>query len=323
MPETAATQLRRILHLIPMCEDDVSHPIEEMAAALDSDRATLLRDLRALSERFDDPGGFVEGVQVFVEPSRFSLRSDHFRRPMRLTLGELGALDLGLAMLERERPPDEQDAIRRARGRLRDVLAKLPRDEVPDLGLAAEQGADADPEILRTLREAIREGRMVSIRYASGSSPEASDRTVGPLVLAPSRGHWFLVGWFEEQVRIYRVDRVESATVLPGRFERPDGASYEAVLQGGRIFHGAPEQTVMVRYSARIAPWIAEREGKAPDADGTVAVEYPLGDLDWAVRHVLQYGPDAEVLRPPEVRERVVEVLRGAARQGTAGDGTR
>ena len=67
MPETASSQLRRILHLIPMCEEDTPHPIEEMAAALDSDRATLLRDLKALSDRFDDPGGFVEGVQVFVD----------------------------------------------------------------------------------------------------------------------------------------------------------------------------------------------------------------------------------------------------------------
>jgi predicted DNA-binding transcriptional regulator YafY len=309
MPETASSQLRRILHLIPMCEDDTPHPIEEMAAALDSDRDTLLRDLKALSDRFDDPGGFVEGVQVFVEPSHFSLRSDHFRRPMRLTLGELGALDLGLAMLEKERPPDEQDAIWRARERLRDVLAKLPRDQLPDLGMTAEQGADADPAILRMLREAIRESRMVSIRYASGSAPEATDRTVGPLVLAPSRGHWFLVGWYDGGIRIYRVDRVESATVLPDHFERPNGTSYEEVLQNGRIFHGAPEQTLTVRYSTRIAPWIAEREGKTPDADGAVTVEYPLGDVDWAVRHVLQYGPDAEVLGPAEVRARVVEVL--------------
>jgi predicted DNA-binding transcriptional regulator YafY len=211
MAETAANQLRRILHLIPMCEDDAPHPIEAMAAALDSDRKTLLRDLKALSDRFDDPGGFVEGVQLFVEPGRFSLRSDHFRRPMRLTLGELGALDLGLAMLERERPPDEQDAIRRARERLRQALSRLPGNAVQDPTFSADQGADADPETLRTLRDALRHGRMLSIRYAGSSAPEATERQVGPLALAPSRGHWFLVALFEGQLRIYRVDRVRAA----------------------------------------------------------------------------------------------------------------
>jgi predicted DNA-binding transcriptional regulator YafY len=311
MAETAANQLRRILHLIPMCEDDVPHPIEEMAAALDSDRKTLLRDLKALSDRFDDPGGFVEGVQVFVEPGRFSLRSDHFRRPMRLTLGELGALDLGLAMLERERPPDEQDAIRRARERLQQALSRLPGNAAQDPTFSADQGADADPETLRTLRDALRHGRMLSIRYAGSSAPEATERQVGPLALAPSRGHWFLVALFEGQLRIYRVDRVESAAELETPFERPNGFSYEEVVQNGRIFHGEPEQTLVVRYAPRIAPWIAEREGKEPGPDGAVTVEYPLGDPDWAVRHVLQYGPEAEVVGPETVRQRVAEVLRG------------
>ena len=31
--------------------------------------------------------------------------------------------------------------------------------------------------------------------------------------------------------------------------------------------------------------------------------------LDWAVRHVLQYGADAEVLAPGELREAIVERL--------------
>jgi predicted DNA-binding transcriptional regulator YafY len=40
-------------------------------------------------------------------------------------------------------------------------------------------------------------------------------------------------------------------------------------------------------------------------------VEHPLADTDWAVRHVLQYGPDAEVLEPAAVREEIVRRLQG------------
>jgi predicted DNA-binding transcriptional regulator YafY len=64
-----------------------------------------------------------------------------------------------------------------------------------------------------------------------------------------------------------------------------------------------------VRYSPRIARWISEREGRALEPDGSLIMEHPLADLDWAVRHVLQYGPDAEVLGPPEVRRAIVERL--------------
>ena len=38
-------------------------------------------------------------------------------------------------------------------------------------------------------------------------------------------------------------------------------------------------------------------------------IEHPVHDLGWAVRHVLQYGPDAEVLAPAEMRALVAERL--------------
>ena len=65
-----------------------------------------------------------------------------------------------------------------------------------------------------------------------------------------------------------------------------------------------------VRFWPAIARWVAEREGKVLEADGSLTLEHPLADVDWAVRHVLQYGPDAEVLSPPAVREAVRERLR-------------
>jgi len=66
-----------------------------------------------------------------------------------------------------------------------------------------------------------------------------------------------------------------------------------------------------VRYSARVARWIAERDGVELDADGSLTMEHPLADVQWGVRHVLQYGPDAEVLEPADVRVEVVRRLSG------------
>ena len=45
------------------------------------------------------------------------------------------------------------------------------------------------------------------------------------------------------------------------------------------------------------------------EADGSLTVDHPLVDMQWGVRHVLQYGPDAEVLEPAEVREDVARRL--------------
>jgi proteasome accessory factor C len=309
MNDTAA-QLRRILHLIPICEDDTPHSLEAVAKELGTDRKTLLTDLRALSERWDDPGGFVEGVQVFVEPGQFVVRSDHFRRPMRLTLAEVGALELGLAILEAERPPDERETIARARDRLRRVMVALPPDGPASLLRHGEQGADADPLILRTVREAVAGGRMLRIRYMSARVTHITERVVAPLGLVPVRGRWFLVALQGEECRVFRVDRMEGAELLEEKFARPDGNTVDDLVNRERMFLGEAGEKLVVRYSARIAPWISEREGKQPDPDGPVTIEYELGDDEWAVEHVLSYGPEAVVVSPARVRDLVRERLR-------------
>jgi predicted DNA-binding transcriptional regulator YafY len=75
-----------------------------------------------------------------------------------------------------------------------------------------------------------------------------------------------------------------------------------------KAFQAAEAGTLRLRYSPRIARWIAEREGKPLAEDGSLTLEHPLADLDWALRHVLQY-PEVTVLEPDEVRQAVVHRL--------------
>ena len=84
-PQGAAAQLRRILHIIPEIADGAEHSVDEIAARLGISVATLERDVYSIGERFDAPGGFVQGVELFLESGKVAALSDHFARPMRLT----------------------------------------------------------------------------------------------------------------------------------------------------------------------------------------------------------------------------------------------
>ena len=113
-------------------------------------------------------------------------------------------------------------------------------------------------------------------------------------------------------VRVFRLDRIREAEVLDEEFEVPADFRLDDIVREGRVFRAERPARLVVRYSPAIARWIAEREGKEADvaADGSLTIGHPLADHDWAVRHVLQYGPDAEVLEPAEVREAVRARLR-------------
>lgn len=308
MPDPASVQLARLLELLPALATGEDHDLDAIAERLGTDRATLLADIQALSERYDDPGGFVEGVQIYLQGGdRVSLTTTHFARPMRLTLAELAALELGLALLAVERPPEERPVIDRARERVREVIRTLPADWAPDRLRYAELGGPAELRHLESLRRARRLKRRVRIAYRKPGATEPESRVVCPYAVAFASGRWYLIAHCgaSDGVRIFRVDRIGSVEQLQESFAMPAEFDPQPYLAGGRAFYAERPATLRVRYSPRIARWIAEREEKQPDPDGSLTLDHPLADPDWAVRHVLQYGPDAEVLAPEEVREAV------------------
>jgi len=306
-PKGAAAQLRRILHVVPQIADGEEHSLQAVAAQVGTTVETLQRDLYSLVARFDAPGGFVEGVQLFVEPDRVSALSNHLLRPMRLTVPELCALELGLAVQRAMRPPDEHPVLDRASARLREVIARLPGDPIPDAMRGASLGAGGTTEHLAQVRTALREQRKLRLVYRKSGSATAGERIVSPYALVVASGMLYVVAHCDREagVRVFRMDRVEGAEATVERYERPAGFSVDSVVREGRVFQHDGPATMRVRYSPRVARWIAEREGRSPAADGSLEMEHPLADAEWGVRHVLQYGADAEVLAPAEMRARV------------------
>jgi proteasome accessory factor C len=312
--EDAAVQLRRILHLIPKLADGEPHQVNEVARQAGVDRDVLFRDIESISERFEAPGGFVEGLQIYIEPDdKISIIPNHFLRPMRLSRGELCALELGLAMLRAESPVEEHRAIDGARSRLQKVIAALPEDDAEDRLRVASLAPSGDLEHLRRLRDSFRGRRKVRLRYARAADDEPSSRVICPYAIVFTEQMWYVVAHCEstEGIRIFRLDRIAGVEQLEARFDSPRDFSLDTIVRDGRAFQAEGVGALRVRYSPRIARWIAEREGKPLAEDGSLTVEHPLADEEWAVRHLLQYGPEAEVLAPEKVRLKIVERLQG------------
>lgn len=310
---TAAARFRRLTTLLPRFAERDTQRLDELAAECGVPVAQLSADLQALADRFDDPGGFVEGVAVMIEGDRVSVRTDHFRRPMRLTVAELCALELGLALLEREQDGRDPLPTTELRERLATLITRLPQDRAYD-GL--RDGALAHPDQARAvprLRDALRRHRVVELQYQKSHDEAAQPRTVRPYALRFSRGAWYLSGWCERSdgLRLFRCDRIVSVTITDREHEVPANFSPDQLMVDGKVFHaGEPTPQLTVRYSPGIARWIAERDGGLLETDGSALRTMPLADREWAIRHVLQYGPDAQIVSPVELREELRERLR-------------
>jgi proteasome accessory factor C len=311
MTADAGDRLQRVFRVMPLIVDRDDVPVAEVTSLAGVDAQTLLDDLRVLTERDDEPGGFIEAVSILFDGRSVSVRSPHFGRPTRITLPELCAIELGLAVEAGRVGPGQRETIERARSRVRGAIVAMPESAARDDLWFASGPHVSDEQLLTTLREGAARNVKVHIRYRRGGSMETTERVVHPYAVLPVRGSWFLVAHCERSndVRFFRVDRVQAAALLGDHFETNRAFDLDAVRLAERIMSPTPERLV-VRYSARIARWIEEHEAGESDADGTLTVSHPLADDAWAVHHVLQYGPEAEVVSPPRIRERLAATLR-------------
>ncbi len=309
MADTAAAQLRRILHIIPQLAEDREIPLSEVAEKVGVSPAILLKDLKSLTERFDT-GAFSDGLSLFIDESSVTLNSNHFRRPMRLTRSELRALELGLAMLRVELPPDDRAVVESAREKIQKVVVKLPPDSEDSESYYVEAGADYTGA-LPVLRNAFTKHQKARILYHKGDADQAAERIICPWSFVVANGKWYVIAYCDQSdgVRVFRLDRVRQVTTTDESYVVPDSFRVAEFTALGRAFSNSAERTMKVKYSPKIARWIAEREDGALQGDGSLIVDHPLADVSWGVRHVLQYGAEAEVLGPEDVRAALDRVL--------------
>lgn len=185
----------------------------------------------------------------------------------------------------------------------------MPSNERYEGTRYAELAVTGSAEHLTRLRQVYRARRKAVIRYRGGNASESGDRIICPHAIVFADQMWYVVALCDDSLaRFFRLDRVQAVSVLEETFESDDSA-LQRVMEQGRAFALDTARRMTVRYSPTIAGWIAEREGVKPADDGSVTLEHPLADDGRAIRHVLQYGPDAELLDPPELRTLLAQRL--------------
>jgi proteasome accessory factor BC len=310
--ETASDRLSRILHLLAIASREDGVSVAELSDAMDASPKQVLRDLEEVYTRsYYHPAGSGEDTQILIEAERVQVwtKAD-FRRPARLTPGEALALGLGLRVLAAEAGEERRERILELAERLERRLAGgSPAEHLA--GIAVEPRRQAEAEIRAAVQCATHERRRCRIGYLKPGSAGPDHREMEPYVVVAASGWMYVLGRCcrDGAVKAFRLDRI--VEVEPGEtaFEIPTDFDAREHLSGSRVFRAAEEVAVTVRYSPNIARWIVEHGPTQPQEDGSVLVEHRVADPQWIVRHVLQYGPDAELVGPAAYRELVREAV--------------
>lgn len=207
------------------------------------------------------------------------------------------------------------------------------------------QDADQTP-YLAAVANAVWNQRPLRVRYRRAGRAGERSRLLEPLGVVLKAGAWYLVARARptappdqpdsagavadedsaRQIRIYRVSRILDLETLNDHFARPEGfdlAAYWRFWSQGfeaRMYRG--EATVRLSPRAvELAPYLldplvaraAAATASPPEPDGWVVAVLPIESIEHATGALLRLGAEAEVLAPPELRQRMAETASALA----------
>ncbi|MFB7412995.1 helix-turn-helix transcriptional regulator [Streptomyces sp. NPDC056202] len=311
----------RLIKMVLLLQSRPSMTAAELAAELEVSERTITRDALALSEA---------GVPVYADRGRaggYRLVGGYRTRLTGLARGEAEALFLsGLPGALRDM--GLEDAASAARLKVSAALLPSLRD-APD-SVAQRFLLDAPgwyqepetPELLPPIAEAVWDDRTVAARYRRGD--REVERELAPYGLVLKAGVWYLCARSGTAFRTYRVDRFVSVALTVEHFERDEGFDLSAFWaeRAAEFARSILRAEIVVRLTeagARRLPYVTDR-GAAEEAlaaavaeDGGLRVVLPVESEEVAFSQLLTLGPEAEVLAPASLRERIGAAARAMA----------
>ncbi|WP_439032938.1 helix-turn-helix transcriptional regulator [Gordonia terrae] len=313
------SRLNRLLAMVPYFQARRGISIVQAAAELGVTQAQLTKDLELL---------FVCGLPGYYPDDLIELEFSEgyvtvgftagMDRPLRLTTVEASTLLVALRALVETPGVVDVAAARRAIAKIEEAVGAT----VPGVAAASDTAGSSAGEnpTYTTIREATRRGRALRLRYYSAGRDSITDRVVDPIRLQVMDQHTYLEAWcrMAEGVRLFRFDRVDSATTLdePSRPPADAGASNQSVL--------VAEDPDLPAVDIEIDPdhlWVldyyplepTEPVEDRPDPDLPVRARLVYGSPEWLTRFLLGFGGAVRVLDAPAITAAVAESA-GAAR---------
>jgi predicted DNA-binding transcriptional regulator YafY len=278
-------------------------------------RRTVYRDLDFLAE---------QGVPIWQENGIFGINRTRYQTTIRLTYHESVALVLAGLLLSRtfdERNPHVIAVLRR-------LAVTLPEPFSAQLERAAfrtqsQQTNHRHTEVLEAIAEGWGKGHKVQIAYCPPNGEAVRERVIAPYTLEPTDAGIYVIGHDEAsgEIRTFKLERLQSARVLPESYTIPDDFDPAAYLKDSwRIMTGDQPAEVVLRFALEAAPYVLERswhlsQETESEPDGGLTLRLYIAEPREMLPWIRSWGAQVEVIAPDWLRDRVAQELRDAAEQ--------
>ncbi|MBF0282645.1 MAG: WYL domain-containing protein [Zetaproteobacteria bacterium] len=219
-----------------------------------------------------------------------------------------------------------ESELDRLRERIESILKKsapMVVDQMHRLRMMDSGRRSRAMPLFPLLATAVMQRQRLHLEYEGRQKCERSAREVSPQRLVHYRGNWYLDVWCHKSdgLRTFAIERVRKADRITGACLDVDEDTLNRELASAfGIFAGAPTAEAVLLFTAKAAAWVADEQW-FPDAqgkwleDGRFELRIPYSNPTELIMEICRYGPEVEVLDPPELRQQVAAMLQRACDQ--------
>lgn len=313
-PNSRLERLPRLLRIIETLQSGQVYNSAELAKLCNVSRRTVFRDISALQHAGMDVvldqtrQGYYLPHRLMFPPSELNVAE---ALSLVLVCQELGGTDNGIPFQSPARTAAAK-ICRNLPPHIQQYLGEVT--EAVSIGLESHHPLSGAQAVYEIVLRALIDRRQLRIDY-DAASPEGRTHTVLDVYrVIFRRRSWYVVGRssLHKEVRIFHLGRIIEAILLDDQYEIPQRFTLERFL--GNAWHLIREVTgprrVVIHFEKKVARNVAEvRWHRTQETtllpDGRLEFRVTVDGLEEISWWILGYGDQAEVMEPPELRDRI------------------
>lgn len=300
----------RLVRMILLIESRPGLSAEELAKICGISVRNCYRDLQVLC---------CAGVPIYND-NGYRLLEKSRLKTISLTLEEALALIYGVKLLEKQRGPIRPGV--KIKEKLLELLPRQLQHEIEDYQKQVEVSVEPTIDyseaggLFKKINDAIRQQQILDLEYYSFSRDDYTTRAVDPYQIVYRDGFWYLVAYCHkrDEIRLFRVDRIRKLEFNSDRFLKPPDFDLQCYLGSAWQMERGEEYNFKVHFWGNAARFVREthfhQSQKLQEIDdGSLLFSANACSLKSVIRWVLQFGGEAEVMEPIELRQQVAQEL--------------
>lgn len=290
----------------------------ELAVIYNVEKRTIRRDFEYFINEKNAPW-YIHDNAVYIDQARtnaIELHGHWFDRQ------ELEALFVLNQVIEQLAP----GVLKQQLKPLESKIHKLLQNEINGLNLGQFvrliEIADRHVEnhVFQIITQALSEQKQLNIEFWNRENNQIKNRIISPQQLVRYKDNWKLDAWCHQKnaLRTFSLEAIKSITFRHKASKTISISQRKAHFESSYgIFAGKADKQAIIKFSPYIARWVQYEQWHPQqigqwDIDGSYQLQIPYYHDQELLQDIIKYADQAEILAPPELREKAKQKLKQA-----------